>query len=130
MSYKFCRIENDVIKTYDFTSYDDAKNWIDQELEKFKIMNRVDDELKDRSFIAFKSQLEQILHAKENKGQVMDDYLRCNSCKREDHEGQFCRCESRNIRIAKEIRSRGESPWSKLQPERLSEKTPEGEAIV
>jgi hypothetical protein len=52
-----------------------------------------------------------------------NDYLRCNSCVESEHEGQFCRCEERNIRIAKEMRSRGESPWTKSQPERLNEKT-------
>jgi len=41
-----------------------------------------------------------------------NDYLKCFTCPEEDHEGQFCRCESRNIRIAKEKRFHGESPWS------------------
>ena len=60
----------------------------------------------------------------------MDNYLNCNECAQEDHTGQFCRCESRNIRVAKEMRSRNESLWSKSQPERLSERTPKDEAIV
>ncbi len=45
----------------------------------------------------------------------MDDYLKCNICKEEDHEDQFCRCESRNIRIAKIKRELGQSPWTKSQ---------------
>ncbi len=43
----------------------------------------------------------------------MDDYLKCEKCPQVDHEGAFCRCEDRNIRIAKEQRSRKESPWMK-----------------
>ena len=54
---------------------------------------------------------------KVNKGQAMDDYSKCKSCSEQDHEGIFCRCESRNMRIAKERRNRKESPW---QPERLN----------
>lgn len=58
---------------------------------------------------------------KVNKGQVMDDYLKCTKCADQEHEGIFCRCEMRNIRVAKERRNRGESPWkSLLQPERLN----------
>ena len=41
----------------------------------------------------------------------MDDYLKCRKCPNDTHEGQFCRCEMRNIRIAKEKRKRGESAW-------------------
>ncbi len=36
----------------------------------------------------------------------MDDYLKCKKCPDSDHEGMFCRCEDRNIRIAKERRER------------------------
>ena len=46
-----------------------------------------------------------------DKGQVMDDYLKCDECSEENHNGQFCRCESRNIRIAEEMRSKNISPW-------------------
>ncbi len=38
--------------------------------------------------------------------------LKCSKCPEEDHEGHFCRCESRNIDIAKELRERGMSPWN------------------
>jgi hypothetical protein len=40
---------------------------------------------------------------------------KCEICKPEDHEGKFCRCESRNIDIAKQIREKKESPWKKLR---------------
>ena len=45
-----------------------------------------------------------------------EDYLRCKICKKADHEGQFCRCEDRNVRIAKEQRARGESAWKSEWP--------------
>lgn len=38
--------------------------------------------------------------------------LKCSKCPEEDHEGHFCRCEPRNIHIAKELRERGMSPWN------------------
>lgn len=40
--------------------------------------------------------------------------LQCSKCKTEDHEGfnnYFCRCEGRNIKLAKELRERGIS-WN------------------
>jgi len=50
----------------------------------------------------------------------MNNYLKCEICVESDHEGQFCRCEGRNIKIAKEMRAREESPWLTSQPERLN----------
>ena len=124
MTIKLSRFENGLMKRYEFDSYEKIKSWVDQEIENFKVVNQVKNEEKDRAFIYFKSELEGLLEMqKDNKGQVIDDYLKCKSCMKSDHEGQFCRCEGRNIRIAKEIRSRGENPLSKSQPERLSEKS-------
>lgn len=37
--------------------------------------------------------------------------LKCSKCPEEDHEGHFCRCESRNINLAKELRERGMTEW-------------------
>lgn len=34
----------------------------------------------------------------------MKDYYQCEKCPIEQHEGIFCRCESRNIRVAKRKR--------------------------
>lgn len=60
---------------------------------------------------------------KVNKGQVMDYYYKCSKCLPADHQGAFCRCEDRNIRIAKAQRISKES-WlhrnKTLQPERLN----------
>lgn len=49
------------------------------------------------------------------KFERFDDYEKCKKCVESDHEGYmkaFCRCEERNIRIAKEQRKRNESAWS------------------
>jgi hypothetical protein len=37
----------------------------------------------------------------------MDDFHKCGKCLPEDHEDWACRCEDRNIRVAKERRKRG-----------------------
>jgi hypothetical protein len=42
--------------------------------------------------------------------------LRCEKCSIEDHEGDFCRCESRNIALAKQLR-REKSELDRLRKE-------------
>jgi hypothetical protein len=37
----------------------------------------------------------------------------CSNCTKEEHEGYFCRCEGRNIRLAKQEREEGKSVWIK-----------------
>lgn len=37
----------------------------------------------------------------------------CSKCPDSDHEGIFCRCEDRNIKVAKIMRDQGKSPWNK-----------------
>lgn len=52
----------------------------------------------------------------------MDDYYKCKICSAEEHEGHrraFCRCESRNIRVAKEQRKRGEDWFSNKKSKKL-----------
>ena len=39
--------------------------------------------------------------------------LKCEKCSEDDHEGYFCRCEGRNIRLARQLREKGLSPWQK-----------------
>jgi hypothetical protein len=97
--YKFARFENDTMKKYEFSSYKDAKKWIDDEIEKYKHINHVKDETKDKSFMNYKESLEKLI----------DDYEKCKICPEIDHEGAFCRCESRNIRIAKKQRELNQS---------------------
>lgn len=51
---------------------------------------------------------------------INNDYLKCKICHVSDHEGQFCRCEGRNIRIAKEKRERCEQTWKRHIEKRKS----------
>jgi hypothetical protein len=68
---------------------------------------------------------------------LKEDYL-CKVCSPEDHEKEFCRCESRNMRIAKLNRevlkdNKGEltsKDTCERDAERLSERAPKGDAIV
>src|SRR5258706_15837199 len=112
MTYKFARFENDSINKYQFHSYKEALFWVESEIVKFKEVNKVRDESKDKSFIRYRDSLhEELEKQKAKKGQSMNDYTECRKCDPSEHEGVFCRCESRNIRIAKEQRVRGESDW-------------------
>jgi hypothetical protein len=111
---KFARFENESIKRYEFHSYESLEEWIFKQIENFKSINRVYDEDNDYSFIQFNEQMQTIKNMwKVNKGQVDD--LKCNSCSEKDHEEVFCRCEDRNIKLAKELRTK-----NILQPERLN----------
>ena len=56
------------------------------------------------------------------KKEKMDDYEECKKCLKSDHVGIFCRCESRNMRIAKEHRMRKESAWDKIRKESKDER--------
>lgn len=58
---KFRRIEEGFIKTYEFDSFDEVKNWADHQVEKYKVKNRVQDEEKDRRFISFKAELQDFI---------------------------------------------------------------------
>lgn len=105
---KIRRLEEDGFRTYEFTCYEELKPWIDSKLEEYKKINRVRDEKKDRSYMRYKEQIESYL-----------DYYKCSTCSEEDHEGHmkaFCRCEGRNIRVAKEQRQCGEH-YSRLRDE-------------
>lgn len=62
MTYKFARFENGAIKRYEFSSYEEIEKWVYDSLMDFKKINKVRDELKDRSYIAYKSELEELLN--------------------------------------------------------------------
>ena len=71
MKYRFARFENDVndpgtiekasVKRYEFDSLENAQAWVNEEIERFKKVNHVRDELNDKSFIRFKSELQESL---------------------------------------------------------------------
>jgi hypothetical protein len=50
MVYKFATIEGGNIQKHVFDTYAEARKWVDQEIETFKMMNHVKDESKDRYF--------------------------------------------------------------------------------
>lgn len=37
--------------------------------------------------------------------------LVCHKCDESEHEGYFCRCEGRNIKLAKQLREKGVFKW-------------------
>ena len=41
--------------------------------------------------------------------QIVD--LTCSKCNPEDHDANFCRCEDRNIKLAKQLRKEGKGAW-------------------
>lgn len=51
----------------------------------------------------------------------MKDFLKCEKCSESEHEGIYCRCEMRNLRIAKECRANGQSPWKKLRDQKVQQ---------
>lgn len=57
--------------------------------------------------------------------------LQCSKCATLDHHGYnkyFCRCEDRNIKLAKELRERGINVWNKNELlNQYPEKVEEGE---
>lgn len=77
---------------------------------KFKKENSCDDN--DRAYMAYCEELHEMKERVANKS---EDYHQCMKCPPEKHEGAFCRCEDRNIRIAKERRSNKEDHWKKKE---------------
>lgn len=101
----------------------------------FRNKNRTDEILKsggrDRAYEQYCNSLDNFLEKCKCGTEIT---LKCPKCLDEDHEGNFCRCESRNIALAKYLRAKGQqggtSFKTKEDRERLSEWTPKGEAIV
>lgn len=61
MNYKVNSSESGGLKRHLFESKSELKSWIDEQVELFKIENRVQDEQRDQSFIRFKSQFDRLL---------------------------------------------------------------------
>lgn len=80
----------------------------------FRRKNGTDDILKkglrDKSYERYCMQLDDSL----DKCKCDEIPLKCEKCSEEDHDGfnnYFCRCEDRNIKLAKQLRS-NKSSWS------------------
>lgn len=110
MIYNIAMVDSEGIKKHTFEKFSELRDFMQKILKDFKEKNRVIDENKDKSYIRFKESLDEIMEKQLTK---------CNKCSEEDHEGIFCRCESRNIDIAKELRYRKESAWQKRKIEGL-----------
>ncbi len=67
---------------------------------EFRRLNRTDEIIEsggiDQSYQRYCESLDQMCSCKIP--------LVCCKCSKEDHEGFFCRCESRNIKLAKQLR--------------------------
>ena len=102
------------IKDYEFETEKEAWDWFTKEIIEYRLKNNIVNEydISDKSFNKFKAELIDTIYCALN--QHYDDYEKCKTCPEEDHEGykkMLCRCENRNMRLARERRKRGESDW-------------------
>lgn len=87
----------DMVKV-EATSVAQLKRTVFEMKEQFKEKNCFYG-IKDRQYENYCNELDAILE-KIVSSHLKEDAI-CHECLPEDHEGEFCRCESRNIRIAK-----------------------------
>jgi hypothetical protein len=92
---KIKRFENNELVLYEFSSYEEAFETICDWKKDFLQVNRAN--VSDRMYKEFCEELDKILGSYKVSN-------KCDKCSEEDHEGDFCRCESRNIRLAKQKR--------------------------
>jgi hypothetical protein len=98
-----------MLKNYEFSTLRELEDWINRSLEVFKEKNKVENEEMDNSFQAIKNYLENLKKLSEETFSY--DYESCKICSPDDCKGLFCKCENRNIRVAREQRILGQSPW-------------------
>ena len=92
---------------------DDIRSKIDEMKMQFIKKNAVRS-FDDRAYMEYSSTLDNFLNACTCKREVPVISLKCSKCPEGDHEGFmrfFCRCEGRNINLAKQIRAAGISTW-------------------
>lgn len=93
-------------------SCDEVRMKKDELLKEFREKNGSDRIIasgrQDRAYDEFKESIERFLEMCKTK---ISDV--CEKCKPEEHEGYMCRCEDRNIKLAKQKRDEGKSPWVK-----------------
>lgn len=85
----------------EFETEEEVMDWIYEKLKEFKIRNNIQNE-SDTSFIRYKMGLMDA--AAIQITEKIGDLKGCRKCPEEDHEGKSiraCRCERRNIRIAR-----------------------------
>lgn len=88
---------------------DEVRNLHLQWKKEFREKNGTDQILaagvRDRMYEEFVKSVDSFLYEKCKCNKIP---LKCDRCLQEDHEGFFCRCESRNINLAKQLRSEKE----------------------
>lgn len=96
---------------------DHVREMRDEWIEKFKKVNGTDEILehggRDRMYENYVRSLDEFLSqctCENIKEKILPV---CSKCAKEDHEGYFCRCEGRNIRLAKQMREEGKGAWVK-----------------
>ena len=101
----FGRLEREGIVRY---TCDDVRQFQGKWKSEWRKQNRTDEIEEnggiDRYYRDYVSQIDDFLFTCE----CIKIPLVCEKCPSEDHEGHFCRCESRNIRLAKQIRAEGQ----------------------
>ncbi len=107
---------NDKFETY---RCDEVREKRDEWISDFRRMNRTDEILAcgrtDRMYDNYCKSIDDFLDqckCEETKEKIL---LVCSKCTKEEHEGYFCRCEDRNIRLARQIREEGKSPWNEMR---------------
>ncbi len=114
---KLTRFENNQIINYELHTLEEVEEFIEKSKREFREINKTDLILKsggrDKAYERYCDELDELLKKfeKEQKEEKMDDYLTCKICPQSEHEGFACRCENRNIRVAKEMRKRGDRVW-------------------
>jgi hypothetical protein len=83
----------------DFKSVSDLKWFVEKSKLKFRDENAVRGEKKDFSYERYCEELDALV-MKAVLAHLGTDYL-CSKCLPGEHEQEFCRCEERNMRIAK-----------------------------
>jgi len=94
--------DNQVVK---YTCHE-VRNFIEKWKRDFYIINACRSE-KDKAYMRYCESLDEFV----SQCKCHED-KKCDKCKPEDHDGFFCRCESRNIALAKVMRQ--ESNESKM----------------
>ena len=97
------KIVNGELKTF---SCDEVRELHLDWKKKFRQINHTDERLalgrRDKMYEQFCEEIDDFLN---NKCECDKIELKCSICKPENHEGYFCRCENRNIRLAKQLRN-------------------------
>lgn len=105
-------INNDKCKTY---TCDQVRKHRDEWLAGFRERNGTNEllELKmsDKHYESYCKHIDKFLSSckcNELKERLLPV---CPNCTKEEHEGYFCQCEGRNIRLVKQMKEEGEKAW-------------------